>query len=152
MSLNTQNFIPGNRGTQDRTLGQKRDGLPNNNVTEISDTLSPAPGTDGKRDHVDDVSDPDSPMYDESSPDFDPDWKEENALGFGGSVASKPATPDYDLEHKDNVSPINDTASKGRRDDSTGTGGIAGVPLTGNGGIQPARAVADSILSGWWKR
>jgi hypothetical protein len=122
MSLTTSNFIPGNTGTQNRTLG-KRVGLPGQQGPEISGTISPAPGTDGKRDHVADVSDPDSPLYNESDPEFDPNWDRE----------------------EDSFMSQTDFAS---RDDSTGTGGIAGVPLTGVAPIGHARCVADSILKG----
>lgn len=40
------------------------------------DSNAHAPNTE-KRDHVDDVSDPDSPDYDENDPDFDPNWDED---------------------------------------------------------------------------
>ena len=36
----------------------------------------------GDQEHIDAVSDPDSPDYDETDPDFDPDWLEKQRAAF----------------------------------------------------------------------
>src|SRR5712692_3109703 len=52
--------------------------------------LGIAPASD-KRDRVDDVSDPDSPLYDTEDPDFDPDWVKRTTRKLSESIAaSKP--------------------------------------------------------------
>jgi hypothetical protein len=118
---------------------------------EVGETVSPTPGTNGTRDasivdtvpttvevigddlendsrrearnHVDDVSDPDSPEYNPSDPDFETDWSENNSAR--------------------EYSPANHSISDqeaAKRNDSTGTGGISGVPLV-NAGVVPARSM-----------
>jgi hypothetical protein len=44
-----------------------------------------------KRDHSDDVSDPQSPSYNPSDPEFDPDWSEENSRGNSAHLKNRPA-------------------------------------------------------------
>ncbi len=63
-------------------------------TAELSEDESAHKPKAEKRNHVDDVSDPDSPDYNESDPDFDPDWdgpsdEEENSVD---PAATKPHT------------------------------------------------------------
>ena len=80
-------------------------------------TRNSIPGARTKRDRVDDISNPDSPEYNPSDPDFDDEWSEKDSI-------------------------------RAKRNDSTGTGGISGIPLTGQLGIVRAGDHTNSLLRG----